>query len=573
MTFNQRHTAGDFVSYGRRVLRRQGSRVERGTRRLLDGRIGGQAGPPAVERIGVVEEFTESGLAGWVMVPDPAARVRVTLQLDDLPVAATWATGEITRNGTGVARGFRLALRDIWTYVGPQHRLTVRADGVPLPIVGHGMHLVPDSTGDHNPVTLRKRLDSGFVFSRLGALQLSKQHDHPWQRRMLGCYTDLRYALANAGYDVFAMYGSLLGAAREKGFIGHDDDFDVAILARGRTAAQACAELKQIAFALIDAGFDVRPRMSALHVHQLSSRVRIDIFHLYFDSAGVLRFPFGAAGEKEFRIEQWDGVVEVPFGVGRVLVPANTEALAETIYGTHWRVPSPGFNWDSERRVRATDALLPLEDREEIYWANFYARTEYNSGSTFFEAVNARPDVPAHVIDIGCGDGRDSYAFAAAGRTVTGLDRSHIGLRHAGKKAADMGMDRVDFMACDVADGAGLRAVLNDVLARAGGELVLFYARFFLHSIPTQVQDMLMDAVRDLARPGDMFAAEFRTTADRGLPKVHEKHYRRFQDGPTFGAALRERYGFDVRFEVESAGLSPYGVEDPVLYRVVAVKG
>ena len=81
-----------------------------------------------------------------------------------------------------------------------------------------------------------------------------------------------------------------------------------------------------------------------------------------------------------------------------------------------------------------------------------------------------------------------------------------------------------------------------------------------------------MSVVSEVARPGDRFAAEFRTAADMSLPKVHTKHYRRFQDGPAFGIALREAYGFDVEFEIESAGLSPYKDEDPVLYRVVAVK-
>ncbi|MGH3263927.1 MAG: class I SAM-dependent methyltransferase, partial [Trebonia sp.] len=338
------------------------------------------------------------------------------------------------------------------------------------------------------------------------------------------------------------------------------------VLCSARTGAEAAAELKRLAFALIDAGYDVSPRMSAVHIHDVATKIRIDIFHLYFDTHGILRFPFGAAGVTDFRIQLWEGVLEVPFAVGKVLVPANTEALVETIYGPNWAIPTPGFHWDRDRRVRATDGLLSLEDREEIYWANFYARTEYTTGSTFFDAMNARPDMPDHVIDIGCGDGRDSYAFGLAGRTVTGLDRSHIGVRHAAGKAADMGMDKVDFVACDVADASALREVLRGAADRAGDSPLMFYARFFLHSIPVEVQNTLMAQICDAARPGDILAAEFRTTADMGLRKVHEKHYRRFQDGSAFGIALSQEYGFDVVHELEAAGLSPYRDEDPVLY-------
>jgi hypothetical protein len=357
--------------------------------------------------------------------------------------------------------------------------------------------------------------------------------------------------------------------------MGHDDDFDVAVLTSGTAPEQSRAEMKQIAFALIEAGFEVDPKRSALHVYNSREHddLRLDVFHLYFAADGVLKFPYGVAGSRDFRVEQWRGLVEVPFGIGRVLIPENGEALAETIYGADWRVPTPGFDWDKDRTVRSLEALLSTDELEQIYWANFYAKTEYSSGSTFFEAVNSRADTPDHVIDIGCGDGRDSYAFGLAGRSVLGLDRSHIGIRHAAKKAADLGMaDRVDFVGCDVGDADALREAFAAALQRAGSAPVLFYARFFLHSVPVGVQQTLLETVHSLSRPGDMFAAEFRTTADQKLHKVHEKHYRRFQDGPAFGAALAERFGFGVVLSMESTGLSPYGDEDPVLYRVIATR-
>ena len=107
------------------------------------------------------------------------------------------------------------------------------------------------------------------------------------------------------------------------------------------------------------------------------------------------------------------------------------------------------------------------------------------------------------------------------------------------------------------------------MIASSAGEPVLFYLRFFLHSIPEGLQDSLLEVIGNCARPGDTLAAEFRTEEDESASKVHGQHYRRFQNGPAFGDQLRDR-GFAVLHEEEGTGLSPYKGEDPVLYRVIA---
>ncbi|WP_343993143.1 hypothetical protein, partial [Nocardioides dubius] len=81
----------------------------------------------------------------------------------------------------------------------------------------------------------------------------------------------------------------------------------------------------------------------------------------------------------------------------------------------------------------------------------------------------------------------------------------------------------------------------------------------------------LMAAIATHARAGDLFAAEFRTDKDESVQKVHGNHYRRFQNAVEFRDSLTAKFGFgEVLFEVEDTGLSPYGDEDPVLYRVIA---
>ncbi|WP_375476424.1 class I SAM-dependent methyltransferase [uncultured Jatrophihabitans sp.] len=262
-------------------------------------------------------------------------------------------------------------------------------------------------------------------------------------------------------------------------------------------------------------------------------------------------------------------------------------SAAEQLRDTAFALINSGFDVrvsDGVVSVRAADATtagagvrlsadgldeLPSGLVEEIYWANYYAHHSRAPGSSFQAAVSERADLPRRVIDLGCGDGRDSFAFGRDGRTVVGVDRSHVGIAHASRHAATVGLgDAVAFRQCDVGDPDQLRSVLAEALRP--DEPALFYARFFLHSIPAAVQATLMSAIAALARPGDHFAAEFRTTADQTRPKTYDQHYRRYQDGPEFGRTLAADYGFTVLFEHEGSGLSPYGTEDPVLYRVIA---
>lgn len=360
------------------------------------------------------------------------------------------------------------------------------------------------------------------VYSRVGDI-VEREHGY----RLFAIYATWRAALDGAPLD---------GAQLQAGYVSKHDD--------GIAAAE---ELKDLAFALIDDGMVVEGHRN--HIRVSDDGGAVDVFHLFFDADGALHLP--SAGATGLTRSDWTGVLPGP---DRIDVPAASDRLPET--------PDP---------AAAGEGSLPDALVEEIYWANFYAHAEYDTGSTFFEKVNAAEGMPDTVIDLGCGDGRDSYAFGKAGRTVIGLDRSHIGVRHATQKAHDLGHGAtVSFSACDVGDAAHLQAILTDAIAKADGGPVVFYARFFLHSIPEDVQATMMRTIRDVARPGDYFAAEFRTDKDEKNAKVHTKHYRRFQNGPAFGLALAREYGFAVVEEQEGTGLSPYKGEDPELYRVIA---
>ncbi len=562
---------------------------------------------------GIVEQFSKRLVVGWISVPAGMPPVKVTLHLDDLQIAATYATpdgamsgsGSATRGGTEVSgpprstgaplvhswqqpnvpgpdddrrnsrrqiRTFSFRVRDIWQFARRSTKVTVRVNGRPLPIYGHGMFLSPRRKGAHTLDDLRARFDEGYLFSQYGRLQLTKQLDTEWQANVMRLYQQTRAILAEThGYDVFFVYGTLLGAVREGTYIGHDIDFDCAYLSQHSDPVEAAQELADIGLLLIERGFVVDCHHTALHLHDPDDpSVRIDLFHTFFGEDGRIGFPFGIAGTSVVTREDWQGTREIEFPGGKGLVPVNAEQMVEHLYGADWRVPKPGFNWNLDR-THASAGKTTGAQRSKVYWTNFYAHTEYTSGSTFFEFVNAWPDIPATVIDIGCGDGRDACAFGTAGRRVVGLDQSPVGIEHATNRAASLDLSgTVSFRTCDVADHDALTAVIEEVVGSSGDAPVLFYLRFFLHSITEEVQSRLMATIGASARPGDHLAAEFRTEKDEAATKVHGKHYRRFQSGQAFGEHLRDELSFTLLHEEEGTGLSPYQGEDPVLYRVVA---
>ncbi|MBD8870864.1 class I SAM-dependent methyltransferase [Nocardioides donggukensis] len=539
-----------------------------------------------------MEEFSDRLVVGWVSVPADLPPTRVSLHLGSLVLASTFATvgGALSAPGTrrrrlrpaNAPRGdrrrsddqirtFSFRVRDIWQYVDRGTRITVRVEGQPLPISGHGMFLTPPGRGQHGLERLREKLEEGYVLTQFGEIALSKRLDVEWQRTVLGLHARAARILADEhGLDLFIVYGTLLGAVREGGFIGHDADYDTAYVSRHRTAPEVALELEEVAMTLIRHGLEVDAHPLVLHVSDPEEpQHRIDVFHTYFDLDDRLRFPFGVASTHTLTTGEWAGTREIEFAGGRTRIPADPGRVVAMLYGDDWRRPKPGFNWNIERLDSVPEAGLSQEQRTRIYWSDFYSRTRSTSGSTFFEFVDAMSGVPDTVIDIGCGDGRDACAFGRSGRTVLGLDQSVVGIDHARERAASLDLaELVSFDVADVADVDDLGRALDEVEERADGP-VLFYLRFFLHAIPESVQDGLLSAISAHARPGDLFAAEFRTDADAKTDKVHEKHYRRFQSAGALATDLREARGFEILHFEEGAGLSPYKGEDPVLCRIV----
>lgn len=316
--------------------------------------------------IGLVEYFNKGGITGWVSPADSGSPVRVTLNINGFPVHSTWANVDTTADIVGEAMGFYIGAKDTWSFCKKGDRLTVTVNEEVLPILGVGNYKRVRSTGARNLEELKSLLANGYMFNRRGVLQLSKKLDTEWQKQMIGLYRKISKILEQSyGITPFLMYGSLLGQVREGGFIGHDDDFDIAYVSKRRSGPNAAKELVSIGETFVKNGFNVELRATALHIHDVDDpKFRIDLFHLFFNEQKELSFPFGVAGTSQFMRSDWQGVTKARFAGYSVFIPKNSEKLVECIYGASWRTPIVGFSWKHARTRRDRSGIVPHADRD-----------------------------------------------------------------------------------------------------------------------------------------------------------------------------------------------------------------
>lgn len=514
--------------------------------------------------LGSVERVASREITGYLSCPPVTEPTTVSLVVNDLEVDRVTVPA--------VERGrapFRFAVRDMWRYCGPEDGVAVRVGDHHLPMPDGGPWHVPTVKSKEPLSALADRLRAGDLIDSWGFLSTPKYEDAQWQHATMDLCRDVHDAVLEiAGVEIFLAYGSLLGAVREGRPLGHDRDFDTGYISRYTDPDEATAEAGRIAVALQDRGFSVEARMTCFHVYDAARTGRVDVFHMYFNDTGELRLPWGAASEQPFMKSQWNGLQTITFAGSRVKVPRNATELVATLYGPHWQIPNPGFDWTRERRTRAEEAFFPAHLRPIINWDDYWSHAAVDSPSSFARAVLSLDLEPSLVIDMGCGDGRDAPRFLRSGHTVIGLDRSERAIRSAqGRHLSD---DHATFVLCDVEEPDALTQALSGQDTAAVP--LLFYSRQLLDCIPDAVHGLLFDSVERLAKSGDVIALEFRGLPDNTLSAHHKRSCGRHQ---VDAEPIRQRLagaGFTIVLDEEGTQWEKRGSTGVYLHRIVAYK-
>jgi SAM-dependent methyltransferase len=204
------------------------------------------------------------------------------------------------------------------------------------------------------------------------------------------------------------------------------------------------------------------------------------------------------------------------------------------------------------------------------YWEQFYAAPRSTDvpleASSFATWVEGRLERETLVVDVGCGNARDSLFFAQRGYRVIGLDYARSAVERGRSAAREAGWEHAEFAQLDLYEA--------DAVTRAAAELrarqpVAVYARFLVHAVETEGRHGLWTLAQQAssAGTGQLFM-EFRTGKDAHLPHVFGEHYRNYLE-PQVVVDEVEALGGTVVHREEGHGLAVYRDEDPHVSRLV----
>jgi len=200
------------------------------------------------------------------------------------------------------------------------------------------------------------------------------------------------------------------------------------------------------------------------------------------------------------------------------------------------------------------------------YWDTYYTKKlapEYASGFARFALSFMQPG--RKLIDLGCGNGRDSLYFASNDMEVTAIDMSETAIDTVRRGCGDLPVT----IAHD--DFVHSKVLIDE-------KYDYCYSRWTLHTIDDLQHADLLRNVWEALKDGGLFFVETRTISDDiyGLGReagphafIYNEHYRRFIHPQDFSEQLCLQ-GFELLHFEEGRGFSKTTESDPVRLRVVA---
>jgi adenylylsulfate kinase-like enzyme/SAM-dependent methyltransferase len=217
--------------------------------------------------------------------------------------------------------------------------------------------------------------------------------------------------------------------------------------------------------------------------------------------------------------------------------------------------------------VRKVDATQHSDKGRDAHWNAYYSGGQLiREPSSFAQLVAAEVQSPARLLEVGCGNGRDSLFFASQGFEVTALDPSRTAIDVC---RSSLGAERVEF----------IHGVANQLTDAYASRFDVAYSRFCLHAMTEPEEIDTLEAVQRAIQPGARFYIECRSINDplarkgeviSATERIHG-HYRRFIVLDELKARL-DRAGFESIWTEEADNVAAISGDNPVVIRIAAVR-
>jgi SAM-dependent methyltransferase len=207
---------------------------------------------------------------------------------------------------------------------------------------------------------------------------------------------------------------------------------------------------------------------------------------------------------------------------------------------------------------------------EKKYWNKYYGSNLLLNIPSQFSVFVANEIAEAKVvIDIGCGNGRDTIFFSSLGICAIGVDESQAAINLCNDKIKDLKTKKINFICSDIEDSALYSKILFHLNSNKITGNILIYSRFFIHAVDENTELFLFELIiKLLDKYGGKVALEFRTDKDKNQPKETLTHYRRFINLVDFFTKLK-RFQLTIDYFCEGIGFAKYKSDDAYVARFI----
>jgi len=199
------------------------------------------------------------------------------------------------------------------------------------------------------------------------------------------------------------------------------------------------------------------------------------------------------------------------------------------------------------------------------YWNDYYSRkTPPKDASSFAYFLNEHNFIgKGPILDIGCGNGRDSNFFQVNGNEVYALDQSVTAISAATELNPSIN---------------GLVGNVTDLISLLDTKVQNVYSRFSIHSMLIEEQAAFIKDIANVITSDGIVCIEARTNNDELCGQGTEgpdagsfvtDHYRRFIDAEQLKQTLIDN-GFKIVLFWVDINIAKLGNDNPEVVRIIA---